>query len=167
MISLRLLTRAVAPDIRVSVITVISDIHQPAALTGGTRHIRGTNIDALIGGTMCVAIGVDCAHDTAETIVECYCRYQPVIRIQRPVVGFSGDIRIANNAIYASRALRVPRSRKIGLTNNVGTGSSERPLDEGEWAPVGNRTSDLDKKLLPKPDSILLEKGAGAREPER
>jgi len=87
------------------------------------------------------------------------------LRIQRPSGGFSGAIGVKDNAIYAARAMRVPKDAKISLANNVGSGKSDRPLALGEWDPSGDRARDLDENDLPSADSFLNEKAAGARRP--
>ena len=72
------------------------------------------------------------------------------IRVQRPAGGYTGDIEIRNNAIFAPTALRLDRGSQIKLRGNVAS------RDAGE---------NLDKDLLPNPGSHLLDKDAGARRP--
>jgi len=81
------------------------------------------------------------------------------IRIQRPSGGFSERLTVANNAIYAELALRVPGDRKLAIAGNVGAGESEDktlPLDS--WNPGGDLAADLDRNRFPTAASFLIGK---------
>ncbi len=55
------------------------------------------------------------------------------IRIQRPEGGFTGPVIVANNAVFAPRALRVPVGEAVRIAANAGAGRSEAALAGDAW----------------------------------